>query len=82
MATVRLHRAAIAAIHKTNGHQDPTDNKGVRRVLKGIARAHDKPQKQARPLTAQALAAVKATAGIKRPFGGRGKGLESAVRAS
>ena len=26
VATVRLHRAAIAAIHKTNGHQDPTDN--------------------------------------------------------
>ena len=82
MATVRLHRAALAAIHKAAGHADPTDNEGVRQILKGIARAHGKPQKQARPLTAEALAAVKATASIKRPFGGRGKGLESADRAS
>ena len=50
--------------------------------MQGIARAHGKPQKQAKPLTAEALAAVKATASIKRPFGGRGKGLESAERAS
>ncbi len=74
VATVRLHKAA--------GHPDPTDNEPVRQIMKGIARAHGKPQKQARPLTAEALAAVKATAGIKRPFGGRGKGLESADRAS
>ena len=73
VATVRLHQAA--------GHADPTDNEGVRQIIKGIARAHGKPQKQARPFTAEALAAVKATAG-KRPFGGRGKGLESSQRAS
>ena len=82
VATVRLHKAALAAVHKAAGHTDPTDNEGVRQILKGIARAHGKPQKQARPLTAEALAAVKATAGIKRPLGGRGKGLESAQRAS
>ena len=82
VATVRLHRAALAAVHKAAGHPDPTDNEPVRQILKGIARAHGKPQKQARPLTAEALAAVKATAGIKRSFGGRGKGLESAERAS
>ena len=33
VATGRLHRAAIAAIHKSNGHQDPTDNEGVKRVM-------------------------------------------------
>ena len=82
VATVRLHKAALAAIHKAAGHPDPTDNEPVRQIMKGIARAHGKPQKQARPLTAEALAAVKATAGIKRSFGGRGKGLESADRAS
>ena len=82
VATVRLHKAAIAAIHKVAGHADPTDNEGIRQILKSIARAHGKPQRQARPLTAEALAAVKATAGLKRPFGGRGKGLESAQRAS
>ena len=60
VATVRLHKAALAAIHKAAGHADPTDNEPVRQILKGIARAHGKPQKQARPLTAEALAAVKA----------------------
>ena len=81
VATVRLHKAALAAVHKASGHPDPTDNEPVKQIMKGIARAHGRPQKQARPLTAEALAAVKATAGIKRPFGGRGKGLESAERA-
>ncbi len=71
VATVRLHRAALAAIHKSNGHQDPTDNEGVRRVMKGIARAHGKRQKQAKPLTAEALAAVKATAPARAPPGRR-----------
>ena len=81
VATVRLHRAAIAAVHKANGHPDPTDNEGVRRVLKGIARAHGRAAKQAKPLTAEALAAVKATAQTRRPLGD-GKKQESAERAS
>ena len=54
VATVRLRRAAIAAIHKANGHQGPTDNEGVRRVMKGIARAHGRATNQAKPLTAEA----------------------------
>ena len=28
VATDRLHRAALAAIHKINGHSDPTDDEG------------------------------------------------------
>ena len=59
-------RGALAAIHKAAGHEDPTDNEGVRRIMQGIARAHGKGQKQARPLTAEALAAVKATARGRR----------------
>ena len=82
VATVRLHKAALAAVHKAHGHPDPTDNEPVKQIMKGLARAHGKAQKQAKPLTAEAMAAVKATAGIKRPFGGRGKGQESAQRAS
>ena len=81
VATVRLHKAALAAMHKAAGHDDPTDNEGVRRVLQGIARAHGRPQKQARPLTAEALAAVRATARSRRPLGD-GKRRESAQRAS
>ena len=81
VATVRLHKAALAAIHKAAGHPDPTDNEGVRRIMQGIARAHGKGQKQARPLTAEALAAVKATARGRRQLGD-GKRQESAERSS
>ena len=35
VATVRLHKAALAAIHKAAGHPDPTDNEGVRRIMQG-----------------------------------------------
>ena len=52
VATVRLHKAALATVHKAAGHDDPTDNEPVRQIMKGIARAHGKGQKQARPLTA------------------------------
>ena len=36
VASIRLHRAALAAIHKSAGHEDPTDNEGVRRAMKGV----------------------------------------------
>ena len=81
VATVRLHKAALAAIHKAAGHPDPTDNEGVRRIMQGIARAHGKGQKQAKPLTAEALAAAKATAQGRRQLGD-GKRQESTERAS
>ena len=82
VATVRLHKAALAAIHKAAGHPDPTDNEAVRQIMKGIARAHGKAQKQAKPLTAEALAAVKATAKSRRSLGGTGNRQESAERAA
>ena len=69
VATIRLHKAAIAALHKAAGHQDPTDNEGVKRVMHGISRSHGRAQRQAKPLTAEALAVVKATAKSGAPFG-------------
>ena len=81
VATIRLHKAALAAIHKAAGHPDPADNEGVRRIMQDIARAHGKAQRQAKPLTAEALAAVKATARSRRPLED-GKRQESAERAS
>ena len=81
VATVRLHKAALAAIHKAHSHNDPTNNEAVRQIMKGIARAHGKAQRQARPLTAEALAAVKATAKSRRPLED-GKRQESAERAA
>ena len=50
-------RAALATVHKANGHPDPTDNEGVRRVRRGIARAHGRAGKKAKPLTAEVLRA-------------------------
>ena len=81
MATVRVHKAALEAIHKATGHEDPTDNEGVRRLLQGISRAHGRAQRQARPLTAEALAAVRATASGRRSLGREGRRQESAQRA-
>ena len=81
VATIRLHKAALAAVHKTHGHDDPTDHEGVRKVMKGIARSHGRAQKQAKPLTAEALAAVRATANTRRPLGD-GRKQESAERVS
>ena len=77
VATIRLHKAALAAVHKAAGHDDPTDHEGVRKVMKGIARTHGRAQKQAKPLTAEALAAVRATASTRRP---RGRRQEARIR--
>ena len=62
VATLRLTKSALAAVHRSTGHQDPTDNEGVKKVMAGIAWAKGRPQRQAKPLTENALAAVKAAA--------------------
>ena len=43
VATLRLQKAALAKVHRSAGHQDPTDNEGVKRVMAGIARANGRP---------------------------------------
>ena len=78
VATLRLQKAALAKVHRSSGHQDPTDNEGVQRVMAGIARANGRPQRQAKPLTETALAAVKATAKLPRKHQGRARRGESA----
>ena len=71
VATLRLTKSALAAVHRSTGYQDPTDNEGVRKVMAGIARVNGRPQRQAKPLTETALAAVKATAMMPRRHQGR-----------
>ena len=78
VATLRLQKAALAKVHRSAGHQDPTDNEGVKRVMAGIARVNGRPQRQAKPLTETALAAVKATAKLPRKRQGRARRGESA----
>lgn len=81
VATVRLHRAILDTVHKTNEHDDPPDNEVFPRVLKGIAQVHGRAAKQAEPLSAEVLATVRATALNRHPLGD-GKKQESAGRAS
>ena len=81
VATLRLTKSALAAVHRSTGHQDPTDNEGVKKVMAGIARANGRPQRQAKPLTETALAAVKATAMQPRIHRGRAVRGENAWAA-
>ena len=78
VATLRLTKSALAKVHRSSGHPDPTDNEGVKRVMAGLARDNAKPQRQAKPLTSDALAAVKATAKTPRQHQGRARRGESA----
>ena len=50
----------------------------MKKVMAGIARVNGRPQRQAKPLTETALAAVKATAGIPRRHRGRAIRAENA----
>ena len=77
VATIQLHKAAIAAIHRSTGHEDPTLHEGVKRAKGGISRSGEKAQRQAKPLTAETLAAMRANATGRRPLGGAGRRQES-----
>ena len=81
VATLRLAKSALAAVHRSTGHQDPTKNEGLRKVMAGIARVNGRPQRQAKPLTETALAAVKATAMQPRRHRGRAVRAENAWAA-
>ena len=57
-------------LHRPRG---PTLHEGVKRVMGGISRSRGKAQRQAKPVTAEALAAVRATATGHRVLKGAGK---------
>ena len=78
LATIRLQKTALGAVHRSTGHPDPTDNEGVTRVMAGLAREKGNRQRQAKPLTDKALAAVKATAMLPRGHQGRAVKAENA----
>ena len=82
LATARLYLAAIAAAHRLGGHEDPTTRPLVKATMKRLAREHGKPRKQARGLTKEALAAVKATARIQRVDQGKRRRKETEARAA
>ena len=77
LATARLRLAAIAAAHRLGGHKDPTSRPLVKATMKRLAREHGKLRKQAKGLTSEALAAVKATAQIRRVHQGKRRRKEA-----
>ncbi len=79
-ATVRAARAAISDAHKRAGLEDSASHEGVKRVVAGLAREDTRSQRQAKPLTAEALAAIRATAKLPRKFSGRMEPEDTAQR--
>ena len=61
MSTIRLAVAAIVDAHRRVGLESPQTT-GVTETLRGLSRQVGVSQKQARPLDADALAAIRATA--------------------
>ena len=74
MSTIRLPVAAIVDAHRSVGLESP-QTAGVTETLRGLPRQVGVSQKQARPLDADALAAIRATA--LNPRRSRGGSLES-----
>ena len=74
MSTIRLAMAAIVDAHRSVGLESP-QTAGVSETLRGLSRQIGVSQKQARPLDADALAAIRVTALNSRKS--RGGSLES-----
>ena len=68
-----------ATRHCDAGLDNPCAHQGVRLTIKGLSRAHAQPQRQATPLDAAALEAIRETACVPRP--GRGGVLETEAAA-
>ena len=78
-ATLDAIRAGISATHRDHDLLDPTDNQGIRQMLKGLRReAAGRGRGQAEPLTVEDVAIIIATAAIPRRTG---RGLESPTQA-
>ncbi len=84
MSTLRIAVAAIAHEHASRGALSPATHPGVRRVLRGLSRKQawdGRTPRQAAALTAEALAAIRATAHRPRTSpGGRSESAEQARR--
>ena len=80
MSTIRLAVAAIVDAHRCVGLESPA-TAGVTETLRGLSRQIGVSQKQARPLDADALAAIRATAlNSRRSRGGSFESEEMALR--
>ena len=81
VSTLRVASAAISAAHRDRGHSDPTKHEGVTRTMAGVSRQQaGRTKRQARALTTDAMAAIRATARQPRPWAD-GKRQETPQRA-
>ena len=78
-ATLYVTVAAIGFIHRVLGMEDPSNSSEVKRAIKGAFRSSEGSQRQAKALTAEGLAKIRATA--CKPRRGRGGRMESARTA-
>ena len=69
-STLRVRRAAIAAAHRSANLPDPTGTELVKRTLGGLFRQVGTAMQQPAPLTAKALADIRASACLPRSGGG------------
>ena len=77
--TIRMGLSAVGAAHRQANAPNPVEDEGVRAAMRGITRVAGRAQKQAAGLTAASLAAIRATACVRRT--GRGGSLETAETA-
>ena len=81
-STLRVRRAAIGAAHRSADLSDPTKSEIVKRALGGLVRRVGSNQRQARPLTENGLAAIRAMACRRRvAVGAVRRRVESAAAA-
>ena len=80
-STLKVRRAAIGAAHRAAGLPDPTTSELVKRALSGLVKQAARPVRQASPLTATALAAIRATACQRRSGGTLRRRTETAAAA-
>ena len=81
VATVKLARAAISKAHRLVGQSNPTTHEVVCQALEGIERERKVAGRgQAKPLTADDLAAIQATASQPRDLGAGRREVDSAAK--
>lgn len=58
IATLYRRLASIDKAHRMKGYPSPTKSEGVRLMMRGIMRAHGKPQRRVKPITKDDLTAI------------------------
>ena len=66
ISTVKTIRSALSAVHLEAGMPDPTASRTVKQAVAALSQKYSRPQRKARGLTQECLAAIQATAPFPR----------------